>query len=242
MKILLVDDQPVARRGLRVVVTESFGGCEVLEADNAAAALDISRLERPGMVLLDVRIPGLTPPDELCRAFRELLPEGVLVLVTAVDDVSVIHACLDAGADGCLLKDVSEVHLGAALRAMAAGAFVADPRIVRQIGREAAKPLVAEAVRQATQGHATQPGRTDGEQQPEGAVFLTGREHDVLRLLAHGYSNRAIARELFLSETTVKGYVRGLLTKLEAPSRLVAVIRACELGLASLPERGSGRG
>ncbi|GAB2785387.1 response regulator [Streptomyces daliensis] len=240
MKILLVDDQPVARRGLRAVVTESFEGCEILEADNAVAALDISRRERPRMVLLDVRITGPTPPGELCRTFRELVPDGVLVLVTAIDDASVIHACLDAGADGCLLKDVSEAHLGAALRAIAAGAFVADPRIVRQIGREAAKPLVAEAVRRATQKHVTdEHAAHEPSRETTSTAFLTDREHDVLTLLAHGFSNRVIARELYLSETTVKGYVRGLLTKLEAPSRLAAVIRAYELGLAPLPGQGS---
>ncbi|GAA1163325.1 response regulator transcription factor [Streptomyces hebeiensis] len=238
MKILLVDDQPVARRGLRAVVAATFVDCEVIEVDNAAAALDLGHLERPDMVLLDVRVPSLTSPGELCGALRELLPRSTLVLVTAIDDPSVIHACLDAGADGFLLKDASEAQLGAALQAMAAGAFVADPRLVRQLGREEAKPLVAEAVRRAMQEHASQPGQSGDERPSRITVLLTDREQDVLRLLAHGHSNREIARELYLSETTVKGYVRGLLTKLDVPSRLAAVIRAYELGLAPLPRRG----
>jgi DNA-binding NarL/FixJ family response regulator len=238
MKILLVDDHPVARRGLHVVVTSSFEGCEILEADNATAALGLAQDERPELILLDARMPGSIPPEEVCRVLRELLPDVTIVIVTAFDDVAVLHACLDVGANGCLLKDTAEVDLGAALRATLAGQFVIDPRIARQLAREAAKPLVQEAVRQATQGGVGQLVQGDVRRQPEVTVSLTDREQDVLELLAHGCSNRKIAQQLYLSETTVKGYVTDLLHKLDATSRLEAVVRAYELDLVLRPTRG----
>ncbi|GHB59165.1 hypothetical protein GCM10010306_060850 [Streptomyces umbrinus] len=190
-------------------------------------------------------MPGSLPPEQLCRDLRELLPDVTLVLVTAFDDAAVIHACLDAGANGCLLKDTTEFDLGAALRALLAGSFVIDPRIARHLAQEAAKPIVEEAMRQLTKGGAAHP--TEGDSSPlvlevagrrsSDTVKLTERERDVLGLLAHGCSNRKIAQQLFLSETTVKGYVRDLLHKLDASSRLEAVVRAYELDLVPRPHR-----
>ncbi|WP_244371815.1 response regulator [Streptomyces griseorubiginosus] len=209
MNVLLVDDHPVARRGLRVVVTSSLGECEISEADDATTALALAHDERPEMILLDARMPGSMPPEELCRELRELLPNVVIVIFTAFDDAAVLHACIAAGANGCLLKDTSELNVGAALRALLAGQFVLDPRIARKLAPEVIR-------RQAL-----------------GTVKLTEREEGVLELLAHGCSNRKIAQQLCLSETTVKGYVTDLLQKLDASSRLEAVVRAYELGLVA---------
>lgn len=209
MKVLLADDHPVARRGLRVIVTTSLGECEILEADDATTALALVDDERPEMVLLDARMPDSMPPDELCREVRELLPSAVVVIFTAFDDAAVLQACIAAGANGCLLKDTSEVNVGAALRALLAGQFVLDPRIARHLAPELAR------------------------RRASGTVRLTDREQEVLGLLAHGCSNRGIAQQLCLSETTVKGYVTDLLQKLDASSRLEAVVRAYELGLAA---------
>ncbi|MFD5537364.1 response regulator [Streptomyces sp. NPDC127079] len=207
--MLLVDDHPVARRGLHVVVTSSIGECEIFEADNATTALALAHDKRPEMILLDARMPGNMPPEELCRELRELLPNVVIVIFTAFDDATVLHACIAAGANGCLLKDTSELNVGAALRALLAGQFVLDPRIARK--------LAPEVIRR----------------QAQGTVKLTEREEGVLALLAHGCSNRKIAQQLCLSETTVKGYVTDLLQKLDASSRLEAVVRAYELGLVA---------
>ncbi|EFL21196.1 DNA-binding response regulator [Streptomyces himastatinicus ATCC 53653] len=215
MKVLLVDDHPVARRGLRAILNSSLGDCETLEADDAATALALARDRCPEMILLDVRIPGAMPPEELCRELRELLPNAVIVIFSACSDASVLHSCLVAGANGCLLKDASELDVGAALRALLAGQFVLDPRVAKQLAPEIIKP------------------RTGG------TVRLTDREQEVLTLLAHGCSNRKIAQQLCLSETTVKGYVTDLLQKLDASSRLEAVVRGCELGLVALRSQRS---
>ncbi|MFF4259916.1 response regulator [Streptomyces sp. NPDC001663] len=209
MKVLVVDDHPVARRGLRAVITSNLGECEIFEADDATTALAHAHDQCPEMILLDARMPESMPPEELCRELRESLPNVVIVMFTAFDDAEVLRACVAAGANGCLLKDTSEVNIGAALRALLAGQFVLDPRIARQLAPEFAR------------------------RQARGTVRLTDREQEVLGLLAHGCSNRKVAQELCLSETTVKGYVTDLLQKLDASSRLEAVVHAYELGLVA---------
>jgi DNA-binding NarL/FixJ family response regulator len=214
MKVLLVDDHPVARRGLSVVVAASLEECEILEAGDAVTALRLACEERPEMILMDAKMPGSMPVDELCRKLCELLPDVVIAIVTAFDDPVLVYGFVYSGARGWLLKDTSEVDIGVALRALLAGQFVIDPRVAKQLAPTIGKP-----------------GRG-------GTINLTERERDVLSLLGRGCANRKIAQELFLSETTVKGYVRDLLRKLNASSRLEAVVRAYELGL--VPQLSQG--
>jgi DNA-binding NarL/FixJ family response regulator len=207
VKVLIVDDHPLARRGLRVIVSEAFEAAECAEADDRGAALSLAAVYRPDLLLLDLHMPGDVTPAALCRAMRELLPGARIVIVTAFDASPEIRECLLAGADGCLLKDTSETDMAAALRAAVAGAPALDSRIAFRLARDlAAEPTVR-------------------------APRLSGREHEVLRLLARGHSNRAIARELGLTEATVKGHVSHLLDKLGATSRLDAVVRASSAGL-----------
>ena len=193
MKVLIVDDHPIARRGLRTVLREGLGVEDCAEAPDAMAALAIAPAYRPDLVLLDMRIPGPLPAPELCRHLRAALPKTQIVLVTAFDNSSEIRDCLVAGADACLLKDTSEVDMTASLQAVIAGESVVDQRIAMRLARDLVdRPAVPAGPR------------------------LTGRELDVLDLLAEGCSNRSIADRLHLSETTVKGYVSSLLEKLEA--------------------------
>lgn len=208
MKVLIADDHPVARRGLRMIVAEAFGEPQYAEATDAAAALNLAATFRPDLLLLDMHMPGQLATPDLCRRMRETLPGSIIVIVTAFDNSAEIRACLEAGANGCLLKDTSETDMAAALRTAMTGAPALDSRIAFRLARE----LAAE------------PAQT-------GAFHLSGREEQVLRLLAEGRSNRAIARQLVLSEATVKGHVSRLLVKLNASSRLEAVIRASDAGL-----------
>lgn len=208
-RALIVDDHPIARRGLRVLLESAFECETIVEVDNAGAALDAARELRPGLVLLDLHMPGPLPASVLCSRLREMLPEIRIVIITAFDEPAPIKACLASGAHGCLLKDTSEVDVAAALRRIAAGQDVLDPRIAQRL----AEDLVGEL-------------RGDG-----GRVRLTSRERDVLQLLAEGCANKIIAERLALAETTVKGYVGTLMEKLGATSRLHAVVRASELHL-----------
>jgi len=155
-----------------------------------------------------MHMPGGLDAPALCRMMREALPDIKIVIVTAFDSTGEIRDCLVAGADGCLLKDTSETDMAAALRTTVTETPALDPRIAFQLARDLTSgPALAHA------------------------PHLTGREREVLRLLAEGRSNRAIARQLGLSEATVKGHVSRLLDKLNASSRLEAVVRATDTGL-----------
>ena len=208
MKILIADDHPVARRGLQMIVSEAFGDAHCAEATDAATALTLAETFHPDLILLDMHMPGELDAPELCRMMREALPDIKIVIVTAFDSTGEIRDCLVAGADGCLLKDTSETDMAAALRTTVTETPALDPRIAFQLARD----LTSEPA-------------------PAHAPHLTGREQEVLHLLAEGRSNRAIARQLGLSEATVKGHVSRLLDKLNASSRLEAVVRATDTGL-----------
>jgi len=208
VKVLIADDHPVARRGLQMIVSEAFGEAHCAEAADAATALALAGTLRPDLLLLDMHMPGELTAPALCRMMRQALPHSKIVIVTAFDSSGEIRDCLVAGADGCLLKDTSETDMAAALRATVTGAPAIDPRIAFQLARNLAR----------------EPTRA-------GAPHLSGREQEVLGLLAEGRSNRAIARQLGLSEATVKGHVSRLLDKLNASSRLEAVVRATDTGL-----------
>lgn len=210
MKCLLVDDHPVARRGLTVIVKDSLPGCEVFEAWTAEFAVDMAAQEQPDLILVDARIPDSVPPAELCRRLRAVSRNAHIAIVTAFEDTEVLRECLMAGATGCLLKDTSEIDLSGALRQLLDGDVVIDPRIADRLVRTLVRSSASHDVR------------------------LSARELDVLRLLSHGASNRSIASRLDLSEATVKGYVTSLLKKLGASSRLEAVVRAHESGTIDL--------
>lgn len=153
-------------------------------------------------------MPGPVSAPELCVRMRATLPDARIVIVTAFDRSDEIRACLAAGADGCLLKDTSEVDITTALRTVLTGGCVIDPRIAFPLARELA-----------------------GQRLPARSPQLTARERDVLHLLAEGCSNRAIARRLGLSEATVKGHVSNVLDKLHASSRLETLVRTSDAGL-----------
>jgi DNA-binding NarL/FixJ family response regulator len=208
LNALIVDDHMVARRGLRTILHESFVIERCDEADNCEDALRLAARERPDLVLVDLHIPKSMPANEFCRQLRALLTAARIVIVTAFDGLPEIRDCFAAGADGCLLKDTSEVDFTAALRSVCAGNAVLDTRIAQRLAGE----LVG--------------GQSQGER-----IRLTSREREVLHLLAEGCSNRAISARLQLSEATVKGYVSSLLEKLGVSSRLEALVRASDAGL-----------
>jgi len=208
MRVLIADDHLIARRGLHTILRETFGIDDCAEAADEPTTLALAAAYRPDLLLLDMHLTNQLPAPQLCHRLRALLPAARIVLVTAFDCTAEIRECLAAGADGCLLKDTSELDMTAALRTVLDGGCVIDPRIAFRLVRECAAGTEPTAVRP-----------------------LTGREREVLDLLAEGCSNRAIARRLRLSEATVKGYVGAILDKLNASSRLEALVRAADAGL-----------
>jgi len=208
VRALIMDDHSIARRGLRTILQESFVLERCDEVDRPELALRLAAAERPDLLLLDMHIPDSMPTAELCRQLRGLLPTARIVIVTAFDSLGEIEDCMAAGADGCLLKDTTDVDFTAALRTIRAGESVIDPRIAQRL----AKDLI-------------------GRRSSSTDVHLTTREREVLHLIAEGCSNRAISERLQLSEATIKGYVSSLLYKLGVSSRLEALVRASDAGL-----------
>jgi len=213
IQVLLVDDQPLLRTGFRMVLGAEPDLDVVGEAGDGVEAVELTRRLLPSVVLMDVRMPRLDGVAATRAIVAAGLPSRVLVLTTFDLDEYVVGA-LRAGASGFLSKDVPAEDLIAAIRTVAAGDAVVSPRILRRLLDQFSDRLPEPGV---------------DRRRP--LSVLTEREQEVLTLMARGRSNGEIARELFVSETTVKTHVGHLLTKLGLRDRVQAVILAYETGL-----------
>jgi len=209
--VVLVDDQDLVRDGFTMIIDSQPDMAVVGTASDGAEAVDVVRRQRPAVVLMDVRMPGM---DGLA-ATRAVLagphPPQVLVLTTFDLDEYVMQA-LRLGASGFLLKDSPRSLLLSALRRVVDGELVLAPAVMER--------LVDTFVQVG--GRAEDPGLSS----------LTAREVDVVRLVAQGLSNAEIAERLFLGVTTVKSHVARVLTKLGLRDRVQVVVFAYEAGLA----------
>ncbi|WP_246119674.1 response regulator [Aeromicrobium flavum] len=203
IRVLLVDDQELFRRGVTMVLGAD-GGFEIEDVDDGDAALVRIAEEPFDVVLLDVRMPGRSGV-EICGAIKETAPTTGIIMLTASDDEADLYESIKAGAAGYLLKDGSTYdQVAEAVKLVAAGQSLISPSM--------ATKLLDEFVHMA--------------KGPAPATTLTARELQVLRLVAHGKSNRDIAGELFISENTVKNHIRNILEKLQMKSRMEAAMYA----------------
>ena len=207
IRIVIAEDHQVVREGLRLFLDTQPDIEVVGEAANGLEALERVREARPDVLLLDLIMPEMDGLEVLRTVGRELPEVAVLVLTSALDDRMVIPA-VRAGAAGYVLKTVSSSELVEAVRNVAAGKPVLHPEITRMLMRE---------VRRG-------PGSIGGES-------FTQREMEVLSLIAHHMTNKEIARELGISEKTVKTHVSNILSKLGVSSRADAARYAREQGL-----------
>jgi two-component system response regulator DevR len=207
IRVLIVDDHELVRAGLRTLLAVDPEIEVVAEASSGTQALALARQQRPEVVLLDAHLPDIGGA-EVCRRLHAEVPGVAVAMLTTFSDDELVRACVSAGADGYLLKDIERLDLGRNIRALARGEAVIDPKVA---------PLVLAAARLA--GQATE------SDQP-----LTDRQRDVLRLVAEGRSNREIAERIFLSELTVKGYIEEILRQLGARNRVHAAILATKRG------------
>jgi len=214
IRVLLVDDQELVRYGFRLMLDSTPGMIVVGEADDGERAVGAAERLRPDVVLMDVRMPGVSGIEATRRITGRLAETRVLVLTTYDLDEYAFGA-LGAGAAGFLLKDTRPDDLVAAIRAVHAGDAVVSPRITAKLIEAAAPHL---GVRRDAAADAS-------------LAELTAREREVFELIGRGRTNGEIGASLHLSDSTVKAHVGRVLFKLQLRNRVEAVIRAYELGI-----------
>lgn len=209
-RVIVADDHELARLGLRTMLAPEPDLEIVGEAATGQEAVALSRQLHPDIVLMDLRMSDL---DGLAatRAIKEELPRTSILVVTLSEDPDYLLEALRAGAAGYVLKDASRREVVAAVRQVLTGESPLDPRLVAQLIR-----------RMAGQAKEEQPASHGDE--------LTPRELGVIRLVAEGKTNAAIAQSLFVSVGTVKAHVERIIDKLGVSDRTQAAVRAVELG------------
>jgi DNA-binding NarL/FixJ family response regulator len=216
IRVLIVDDQALVRAGFRMIL-ESERAIEIVgEASDGLEALEAVREHSPDVVLMDIRMPNL---DGL-EATRRLVGDGNsggprVLMLTTFDLDEYVYEALRAGASGFLLKDTPPEQLVAAIEVIASGDALLSPTITKRV--------IEEFIRR--------PPSTLATQLPPALDELTARELEVLGFMARGLSNAEIAKDLFVSETTVKTHVARILMKLDLRDRVQAVVYAYETGL-----------
>lgn len=214
LRVLLVDDHPLFRTGLRAALDSADGIKVVAEADDAEQALPLVRELAPDVVVMDLHLPGQSGIETIRVLTRDHSAVRVLVLTMSEDDDTLV-ASLRAGAKGYLVKGSDREEVLQAVRTVGMGGAVFCPHTAARL-----TALLAG-------------GMGVGESQ---AAFphLTSREREILDLLARGYDNRRIARDLTLSDKTVRNHVSNLFAKLHAANRAEAIVRARNAGLGQL--------
>jgi DNA-binding NarL/FixJ family response regulator len=209
IRVLIVDDHPVVRDGLRGMLAGEADLQVVGEAADGAEAVRLTERERPDVVLMDLQMPqmdGATATAEITARFPA---SRVLVLTTYDTDADILRA-VEAGATGYLLKDAPRERLFPAIRSAARGETVLAPAVATRLVRSMRAPA---------------------------SEALTAREVEVLELVARGASNADVAATLFLSEATVKTHLLHVFAKLGVDDRTAAVVAALERGIIALPRR-----
>ncbi|MFV2172162.1 response regulator [Actinomadura sp. LOL_016] len=213
VRVMLVDDQPLVRAGLRVLMADTSDLEIVGEAGTGAEAVRLVGEVEPDVVVMDIRMPDM----DGIEATRRISGTRV-VMLTTFDDDEYVYGALRAGASGFLVKDMALEEILAAIRVVARGDGLIAPSVTRRLIEEfAARP-----------DPAGEPARTV---RPVGVI--TVREREVLALVGRGLSNGEIADELFISVATAKAHVARLLAKLDARDRVQLVIIAYEAGLVA---------
>jgi DNA-binding NarL/FixJ family response regulator len=210
IRVLIADDHALFRRGLEMVLDEEQDIDLVGQASDGAEAVAKAGESLPDVVLMDIRMPK-TSGIEAARAMKEAAPSAKIVILTISDEEEDLFEAIRAGASGYLLKDIPLDEVAEAVRAVHGGQSLINPSMAGKLLTEFATLA-----------------RRDEEERPQQvpAPKLTDREMEVLKLIARGMNNRDIAKELFISENTVKNHVRNILEKLQIHSRMEAVMIA----------------
>jgi len=209
IRLLIIDDHEMVREGLKAMLAKEHDFEIVGDAANAERAYELIARLHPDVILLDIRLPGVSG-IEVCRTVTERYPETAVIILTTFTDETLVAQCIQAGARGFIVKDIERFDLKRSIRAVARGEAAIDPK--------AAVAVLAQ-LRRAPQ--------KSNEPTPE---LLSPQQLVILRLIAQGFSSREIATQLYLSENTVKGYVQEMLHRLGVKNRTEAVMAAVKQG------------
>lgn len=209
IRVVLVDDHPVVRRGLRSLLESLHGYTVVGEAADGVAAVREVQLTRPDVVLMDIRMPGLDGL-EATRAVLSAVPSTAVLMLTMLDEDDAVFAAMRVGARGYLLKGAEQQEIDRAIRSVAAGEAIFSPGVAQRVI-----------------SHFNGAGALTA---PQPFPELTPRERELLDLVAAGLRNAAIAERLFLSQKTVANHLSSIFAKLSVDGRQQAIIRARDEG------------
>jgi two-component system, NarL family, response regulator DevR len=212
LRLLVVDDHEVVRKGLVALLDRRDGFEVVAEAGSVEQAIAQARLHRPDIVVMDVRLPDGSGV-EACREIRAEMPETRVIMLTSFPDDEAVLSAIVAGAAGYLLKQIRARDLVAALEAVGRGESLLDPAVTER---------VLERVRRIATG-----------QVDDDLSVLTPQERKILMLVAEGKTNKEIAADVFLSDKTVKNYVSSILSKLNLQRRTQAAAFVAKRHLGS---------
>ncbi len=215
IRVAVVDDQELFRRGLTMLLGVEDDIEVVGEAGDGVAATELAATAVPDVILMDVRMPKRSG-IEACVAIKEVAPTARIIMLTVSDEEADLYDAVKNGASGYLLKDSSIDEVAQAIRVVADGQSLISPSMAIKLLDEF-----------------KQMSRADRQQVP--SPRLTDRELEVLKLVAQGLNNREIAKRLFISENTVKNHVRNILEKLQLHSRMEAVMYAVREKLLDIP-------
>jgi DNA-binding NarL/FixJ family response regulator len=209
IRVMVVDDHPIVRQGVRSLLSNCADLELVAEADTVEAALDLAEAAQPDVILLDIRMPGMSGVEGV-RSFFRLCPQAKILILSSFDDEAYIDSVIQAGVHGYILKSASDETLASAVRAAYRGERIFSPRVMDRVFEQAASYSLERARRE---------------------VGLTDEETRILALLVEGASNPKIAAELYLSETTAKRKLQDIFEKLGVATRAQAAAEAVRRGL-----------
>jgi DNA-binding NarL/FixJ family response regulator len=216
IRVIVVDDQELFRRGMIMLLSVEEGIDVVGEASDGVAATELAASAVPDVVLMDVRMPKRSG-IEACLTIKDAAPSAKILMLTVSEEEADLYEAVKNGASGYLLKDASIDEVAQAVALVADGQSLISPSMATKLLDEFKQMSVV------------------GRRQDVAAPRLTDRELEVLRLVARGLNNRDIAKELFISENTVKNHVRNILEKLQLHSRMEAVMYAVREKLLDIP-------